>query len=116
LSGTVYLTTYTNYTSKQPSTYEKTRGCQRSFRLLMMGGVSPVTCWASYKFGIIKILIQCCILLDFSLWIVPWCTDPWTSSAYWHAQGLSRPVMGLLYILTAISYGFLFRGLLPLSF
>jgi len=45
----------------------KTRGCQCSFRLLMMGGVWPETCWASYKYGIIKILIHCCILLDFSL-------------------------------------------------
>jgi hypothetical protein len=27
-----------------PSTYEKTRGCQCSFRLLMLGGVSPETC------------------------------------------------------------------------
>ena len=32
----------------------KTRGCQCSFRLLMMGGVSPDTCWPSYKYGIIK--------------------------------------------------------------
>jgi len=32
----------------------KTRGCQCSFRLLMMGGVSPETCWASYKYEIIK--------------------------------------------------------------
>ena len=31
----------------------KTRGCQCSFRLLMMGGVSSETCWASYKYGII---------------------------------------------------------------
>jgi hypothetical protein len=31
-----------------------TRGCQCSFRLLMMGGVSPETCWPSYKYGIIK--------------------------------------------------------------
>jgi len=45
----------------------KTRGCQCSFRLLMMGGVSPEACWASYKYGIIKILIHCCILLDSSL-------------------------------------------------
>ena len=30
----------------------------------MMGGVSPETCWASYKYEI-KILIHCCILLDF---------------------------------------------------
>jgi len=63
------LTTSANYASKKPSMYEKTRGCQCSFRLLMMGGVSPETCWASYKYGIIKILIYCCILFDFSLWI-----------------------------------------------
>ena len=35
---------------QQPSTVlRKTRGCQCSFRLLMMGGVLPETCWASYK-------------------------------------------------------------------
>jgi len=33
----------------------KITGCQCSFRLLMMGGVSPETCWASYNYGIIKI-------------------------------------------------------------
>jgi hypothetical protein len=44
----------------------KTRGYQCSFRLLMMSGVSPETCWASCKYEI-KSLIQCCILLDF-LW------------------------------------------------
>jgi hypothetical protein len=32
----------------------KTRGCQCSFRLLIMGGVWPETCWSSYKYGIIK--------------------------------------------------------------
>jgi hypothetical protein len=44
----------------------KTRGCQCSFRLLMMGGVSPETCWASYKCGIIKfwyIVTSCWIFL-----------------------------------------------------
>jgi len=30
----------------------KTRGCQCSFRLLMMGGASPETCWAPYKYEI----------------------------------------------------------------
>jgi len=67
----------------RPTTFHvwKTRGCQCSFRLLMMGGVSPETCWASYKYEIIKILIHCCILLDFSLQIVLWCTDPRTSSS-----------------------------------
>jgi len=45
----------------------KTRGCQCSFRLLMMGGMSPETCWASYKYGIIKfwyIVVSC--------WIFPY--------------------------------------------
>ena len=59
----------------RPTTFHlrKTRGCQCSFRLLMMGGVSPETCWESYKYGIIKILIHCCILLDFlyGLWVNP---------------------------------------------
>jgi len=38
---------------QQPSTW-RTGGCQCSFRLLMMGGVSPETCCTSYKHGIIK--------------------------------------------------------------
>jgi len=46
----------------------KTRGCLCSFRLLMMGGVSPETCWASSKIRIKKILIHCCILLGSWLW------------------------------------------------
>jgi len=44
----------------------KTRGCQCSFRLLMMGGVSPETCWVSYKYGIMKcwyIVASCWIFL-----------------------------------------------------
>jgi len=40
----------------RPTTFHvwKARGRQCSFRLLMMDGVSPETCWASYKYGIIK--------------------------------------------------------------
>jgi hypothetical protein len=44
----------------------KTRSCQCSFRLLMMGGVSPATCWASCKYEIIKcwyIVASCWIFL-----------------------------------------------------
>ena len=68
----------------RPTTFHlwKTRGCQCSFRLLMMGGVSPETCWASYKYGIIKfwyIVASCWI---FSLWNVLWCTDPRTSNRH----------------------------------
>ena len=52
----------------RPTTFHewKTRGCQCSFRLLMMGGVSPETWWASYKYGIIKfwyIVASCWIFL-----------------------------------------------------
>jgi hypothetical protein len=68
----------TIYTSNL-SCMKNQRGCQCSFRLLTMGGVSPETCRASYKYGTIKILIHSYILLDFSLWIVLWCTDPRTS-------------------------------------
>jgi len=54
----------------------KTRDCLCSFRLLMMGGVAPETCWASFKIRNKKILIHCCILLGFfPARIVLWCTD-----------------------------------------
>jgi len=51
----------------RPTTFHlwKTRDCQCSFRLLMMGGVSPETCWASYKYKIIKNSNTYCILLVF---------------------------------------------------
>jgi hypothetical protein len=59
----------------------KTRGCLCSFRLLMMGGVLPETCWALFKIRNNKILIHCCILLGFfTVRIVLWCLDPQTSS------------------------------------
>jgi len=32
----------------------KTRDCWCSFELLVMGGLSPETCWALYKYGIIN--------------------------------------------------------------
>jgi hypothetical protein len=44
----------------------------------MMGGVSPETCWASYKYKI-KMLVTLLHLVGFSLWIILWCTDPRTS-------------------------------------
>jgi len=51
-----------------PATFHvcKTRGCQCSFSLLMMGRVSPETCWASYKYGITNfwyIVASCWIFL-----------------------------------------------------
>jgi hypothetical protein len=54
--------------TRRPKTFHvwKTRGCQCSFGLLMMGGMSLETCWASYKYGIIKfwyIVASCWIFL-----------------------------------------------------
>jgi len=54
-----------------PTTFHvcKTRGCWYSFKLLMMGGVSPETCWASYKYEInFDTLLH---LVRFSIWINP---------------------------------------------
>jgi len=79
LSGTLCLTASSNYMSNNLPRMQNQRLLMQ-FWLLMMGGVSPETCWASYKYAIIKILIHCCILLYFSLWIVLWCTDPRTST------------------------------------
>jgi len=78
LSGTVCA--WQRPQSTRPTNFHvwKTRGCQCSFRLLMMGGVSPETCWASYNYGILKfwyIVASCWI---FSLWIILWSTDPRT--------------------------------------
>ena len=39
---------------QQPFHVCKTKNCRCSFRLLMMGGVSPETCWASCKYEIKK--------------------------------------------------------------
>jgi hypothetical protein len=38
----------------RPATFHacKTKGCECSFRLLIIGGVSPETCWSSYKYEI----------------------------------------------------------------
>ena len=77
----------------RPTTFHvwKSRGCQCSFRLLMMGGVSPETRWASYKYGIIKFWYVVASCWIFFLWNVLWCTDPRTSSfqmflCYLHAS------------------------------
>jgi hypothetical protein len=56
----------------RPTTFYvcKTRGCQCCFRLLMMGGVSPETCWASHKYGIIKFwyIVASCWIFLYELW------------------------------------------------
>jgi hypothetical protein len=59
--------TWQRPTTTRPTTFHvcKTRGSVCSFRLLIMGGVSPETCWASLKIRNDKILIHCCILLGF---------------------------------------------------
>jgi hypothetical protein len=66
LSGTVCAWQHPPTTRPTTSHVWKTRGYQCSFRLLMIGGVSPETCWASYKYGTIKfwyIVPSCWIFL-----------------------------------------------------
>jgi hypothetical protein len=78
----------------------KPRGCQCSFRLLMMGGVSPETCWVTYKYGIITFwYIR--ILLDISLWISLRNLLLWTTetpgcfrTTYW--EGFTGPVTAFI--------------------
>jgi len=50
LSGSA-CATWQRPTTVRPTTFHvcKTRGCLFSFRLLMMGGVSPETYWASFQ-------------------------------------------------------------------
>ena len=63
LSGNVrYLTT-----ANSPPRMQKPE-VAGGFRLLVMDGVTPETCWASFKIRNIKILIHCCILLVFSMY------------------------------------------------
>jgi len=49
------------------SRMQKTRGCQCILRLLPTGGVSPETCWASFKYEIIK-FDKLLHLVGFFLW------------------------------------------------
>ena len=74
-----------------PTTFHacKTRGCQCS-----LGGVSPETCWASYKYAInFDTLLH---LVGFFIWIILWCTDPWTSDFHNCTPVCRRLVCSLL--------------------
>jgi len=76
LSGSVYAT-WQRPTTACPTTFHvcKFRGWLCSFRLLMMSGVSPETCWASCNIRNTKILLHCRIFLGFSLQEL--CYDAW---------------------------------------
>jgi len=65
LSGTVCLTTSTIYTSKNLSRMKNQR-LPVQFRLLMTDGVSPETCWASYRYRIIKFwyIVASCLIFS----------------------------------------------------
>jgi hypothetical protein len=76
----LYRSTVSFIQIHQLQVQQASRGCQCSFRLLMIGGVSPETCWASYKYGINNFDTFLHFVGIFSLWNVLWCTDPRTSS------------------------------------
>jgi hypothetical protein len=67
----IYYSTWQRPPTARPTTFHvwKTRGYQCSFRLLMMGGVSPQSVFSFTYIGNNKMLIHCCILLDFAVWI-----------------------------------------------
>jgi len=64
----------------------KTIGCQCSFRLPMMGGVSPETCWASYKYRRIKFwhIVASCWIFFMK------CTYAFTQRMVWAMNGSQR--------------------------
>jgi hypothetical protein len=78
-SGFSYVEGCWTCSTTRPTTFHvwKTRGCQCSFRLLVMGGVSPETCWASYKYGIIKLwyIIASCWIFLYELYYDAWIHD-----------------------------------------
>ena len=86
LLDVVRYSTWQRPTTARPTTLHvcKTRGCLCSFRLLMMGGVSPETCWASFKTRNYKNFVALLHLVGFfTVRTVLWCTDPRTSNPFY---------------------------------
>jgi hypothetical protein len=82
----VRYATWQRPTTARPTTLHvcKTRGCFCSFRLLMLGGVSPETCWASFKTRNYKNFVTLLHLVGFfTVRIVLWCTDPRSSNIFY---------------------------------
>jgi hypothetical protein len=79
LSGTYWPDNVHQLHVQQPSTYEKPENASA-----VLGSCWWAVCYPKHVELHInwnnKILIHGCILLDFSLWTVLWCTDWWTSS------------------------------------
>jgi hypothetical protein len=71
--------TYTTWQHSTTFHLCKSRGCLCSFRLLMMGDMSPKTCWASFKIRNNKIWYTVAFYWVFTVRIVLRCTDPRTS-------------------------------------
>jgi hypothetical protein len=71
----------------RPTTFHvwKIRGCQCSFGLLVVGGVSPETCWASYKYGIITFWynVASCWIFIYDMCI---CWFYYVSLTFWNLQ------------------------------
>jgi len=81
----VAYATWQRPTSVRPANFHvcKTRGCLCSFRLLIMGGVSSETYWASFKIRKNKNFDTMLHLVAFfTLRIVLWCMDPRTSKSW----------------------------------
>jgi len=65
---------------RRPKTYVKLEAAITVFELLMMGGVSPETCWAIKKYWNNKFHYTVASYWFFSMRFILRCTDPWTSS------------------------------------
>ena len=86
---------WTPFTRPTTSHTWKTRGCQCSFRLLMMGGMSPETCWASYKHRKITfwyIVASCWIFLYEFMCDTYKCVD---LTLMWSSEGFYKNFQGL---------------------
>jgi hypothetical protein len=95
-------TTWQCPTTARPITFHicKTRGCLCSFRLLMMGGVSPEICWLSFKLRSNKKcwytvafcwIFYCKSFPSYSYWRILRIKHIYPTSALWRCQMFQKP-------------------------
>ena len=89
VDGRCQVVTWQHPATTRPTTFRvwKTRGCQCSFRFLMMGGVSPETCRASYKYGIINFsyIVESCWFFFVNCTMMHGSTDIKFNTSVWLA-------------------------------